>query len=315
MSKQRNRPTATKVSFQFLRYRKPFSRTKTIQLYLGRTLLKCSGLSSLLNFSKERSCLQYYLSNRKGFYDNKANFKINLESSLTNAEKELRSTGEVSATDRKNVEDRELLYLKDNFMLWNQKIGTLPSEIQQKFGILSQSSMQLGLDDMFCSVPNQVTSPGKDLLNLTVPDHEVTNDRLVAHFSPRALYEYLDEQYELQETNGGDDSASASSSSEEEDVEEDVEEDEEASSDDESVTTDPHFECNPNALPDYDEYNEMEPAEMVVVPTPGAVTRDPTVNWELIDRKDRELQRRGRCQDAMYDITDDLALVKLVRRH
>eukprot|EP00980_Cylindrotheca_fusiformis_P002780 scaffold661_cov106-Cylindrotheca_fusiformis.AAC.1 len=185
------------------------------------------GLSSHLNFSKERSCLQYYLSNHKGFYDNKANFKINLESSLTNAEKELRSTGEVSATDRKNVEDRELLYLKDNYMLWNQKIGTLPSEIQQKFGILSQSSMQLGLDEMFCSVPNQVTSPGKDLLNLTVPDHEVTNDRLVAHFPPRALYEYLDEQYELQETNGGDDSASASSSSEEEDVEED----EEASSD------------------------------------------------------------------------------------
>eukprot|EP00980_Cylindrotheca_fusiformis_P022916 scaffold9917_cov62-Cylindrotheca_fusiformis.AAC.1 len=59
----------------------------------------------------------------------------------------------------------------------------------------------------------------------------------------------------------------------------------------------------------------MEPVEMVVVPTPGVVTRDPTVNWELIDRKDRELLRRGRCEDAMYDITDDLALVELVRRH
>eukprot|EP00980_Cylindrotheca_fusiformis_P022584 scaffold9465_cov113-Cylindrotheca_fusiformis.AAC.1 len=144
-------------------------------------------------------------------------------------------------------------------MLWNQKLGTLPSEIKQKFGILNQSSLQLGLDETFCAtaIP-RVTSLGNNLFNLTVPDHDVTNDRLVAHFPPQALYEYLGEQYDLEEINGGDDS--------EEDVDEEdnVEEDEEvtvSSSSNDSVETKAHLGYDPNVFSE-DEYDATEEVEM-----------------------------------------------------
>eukprot|EP00980_Cylindrotheca_fusiformis_P015203 scaffold4218_cov141-Cylindrotheca_fusiformis.AAC.2 len=257
--------------------------------------------------------MQSYLSAGKAFYDDKSNFKINLESSLPRKENESLSMREVSgATLENTVKKIELVYLEDNFMLWNQKLGTLPSEIKQKFGILNQSSLQLGLDETFCAtaIP-RVANLGNDLFNLTVPDHDVTNDRLVAHFPPQALYEYLGEQYDLEEISGGDDS--------EEDVDEEdnVEEDEEvtvSSSSNDSVETEAHLGYDPNVFSE-DEYDAREEVEMVVQELAGGAEREPNTNWELIDRKQHELQRQAQCQDAMYDISDDLALVELVRRH
>eukprot|EP00980_Cylindrotheca_fusiformis_P026889 scaffold17865_cov93-Cylindrotheca_fusiformis.AAC.1 len=301
MSKQRKSFTGTKVRFQCLRCKKVFSGTKTNQPYLGRTALGCRGLAHHLNYSKEQSCLQYYLSSGNAFYDKKSNVKINLESSLFGKGKESSSTRQYSAMDEKNEKHNELVHLKGNFMFLNQKLGSLPNEIQQKFGILDQSSMQLGLDEKFCSGPMQVVISGTNMSSLTVCDHEVINDRLVAHFSPQALYDYLDEQYNLQpfnEAEGG------------------VEEDEETISDYESVETDTHSSDDANVLSD-NEDNEMEPVEMVIGQQERATTaiRDPATNWELIDRQQHELQRRAQCHDAMYDISDDLALVELVRRH
>eukprot|EP00980_Cylindrotheca_fusiformis_P016094 scaffold4764_cov84-Cylindrotheca_fusiformis.AAC.4 len=252
--------------------------------------------------------MQCYLSDGNAFYDNKSNFKINLESSLTRKENDSLSTTEVSAKEETNAEKKvKLVYLQDNFMLWNQKLGILPTEIKQKFGILDQSSLQLGLDEQFCATATpQVVNLGNDLLNVTVPDHDVTNDRLAAHFAPKALYEYLDEQYDLQETSGDDESCiSGDSSQDEQDVDEDLEEDD--SSSDNSVEIEAQFGHDPDVLSE-DEYETIMQERAVA-------DRDTTINWELIDRKDQELRRQAQCQDAMYDISDDIALVELVRRH
>eukprot|EP00980_Cylindrotheca_fusiformis_P016569 scaffold4967_cov54-Cylindrotheca_fusiformis.AAC.1 len=112
-----------------------------------------------------------------------------------------------------------MCHLNDNFIVWNKKLASLPSEIRQEFGILDQSAFQIGLNEMFSSVLGDLKKSGN---NVTVPDHELTNDRLIAHFSPQALYEYLDEQYKLQ-SNGSDDST-GSSSTDEEDMVDDVDE-------------------------------------------------------------------------------------------
>eukprot|EP00980_Cylindrotheca_fusiformis_P022971 scaffold9956_cov114-Cylindrotheca_fusiformis.AAC.1 len=294
MSKQRKSSTGTKVSFQCLRCNKLFYGTKTIQPYLGRTALGCRGLAYHLNFSKDSSCLQYYMSSGNAVYDNNSNVKINLESSLFGKGKETLSTRQDSATDEKSNKHIEPAHLK-------RKLGSISNELQKKFGILGQLSMQLGLDDKFCSALNQAVISESHLLNLTVPDHEVINDRLVAHFSPQALYDYLDEQYDLHPFN----------------EEDDVEDDEEIISDDESVETDMHSLQDADVLSE-NEDNDFEPAvEMVLGQQERTLPdRDPATNWELIDRKHDELLRRAQCHDAMYyDLSDDLALVELVRRH
>eukprot|EP00980_Cylindrotheca_fusiformis_P022736 scaffold9668_cov123-Cylindrotheca_fusiformis.AAC.1 len=160
---------------------------------------------------------------------------------------------------------------------------------------------------MFSSVLGDLKKSGN---NVTVPDHELTNDRLIAHFSPQALYEYLDEQYELQ-SNGSDDST-GSSSTDEEDMVDDVDE---TMPDEEPIEVDEYAGYNSDELSVDEANHEMEQVEMLQEEQGNAAGRDPTVNWKLIDRKNRESQRRGQCEDAMYDISDDLSLVQLVRKH
>eukprot|EP00980_Cylindrotheca_fusiformis_P006720 scaffold1399_cov109-Cylindrotheca_fusiformis.AAC.4 len=310
MRNQQRKQTGTKVSFKCLKCGKLFTGMKTMQRYLGRMSFKCGGLSRHLNFSKDQSCMKSYLSIGNAFYDERLQLKINLESSIVRKEKPVPtlSNREAHATKAKQIEMR---HLNDNFIVWNKKLACLPGEIQQKFGILDQSSFQIGLNEMFSSALDEHTNSGNGQENTTVPHHEVTNDRLVAHFSPQALYEYLDEHYDLQ-PNGSEEDSTGSSNSDEEDTVDDADE---RMFDEEPVEIDDYPGYDNDELSEDDGNYGMEQGQILLHQEGNAAERDPTVNWELIDRKNRESQRRAQCEDAMYDISNDLSLVQLVRKH
>eukprot|EP00980_Cylindrotheca_fusiformis_P024190 scaffold11619_cov121-Cylindrotheca_fusiformis.AAC.1 len=267
MSNQQNQRKSSKVSFQCLECGKLFTGTKTIESYLGRTSWKCGGLSRHLNFSKDQSCMKSYLSGGNAFYDDKLQLKINLKSLIARKEKLPPPSKRVAPSV--NAKQIEMCYLNDNFIVWNKKLASLPNEIQQEFGILDQSALQIGLDEMFSSVLGDLTKSGNDAKNVTVPHHEVTNDRLIAHFSPQALYEYLDEQYELQ-SNGSDDSSGSSST----DEEEMLDDDDERMPDEEPIEVDEYVGYNSDDLSEDEANYEIEQVQMLPEEQGNAAERD-----------------------------------------